>query len=145
MTDWEETTNGVTTWAFNSLPNPEVNDKVGFVLAGQVVGGSSAVNGMFFDRPSRYDFEAWDRVNDDGEGEDRWDWDGIFPHFRKVRRHLTQPDKLPADGEGRVSLSPSPKLSLLTSMATHGICQHMVGLPRSTPDFPRSCGPTTML
>ena len=63
-----------------------MNDNVGVVLAGQVVGGSSAVNGMFFDRPSRYDFEAWDRINGDGDGEERWDWDSIFPFFRKVRR-----------------------------------------------------------
>lgn len=89
---WDSPTNGATTWAFSSLPNPEVNDKIGFVLAGQAVGGSSAVNGMFFDRPSRYDFEAWDQVNDAAESDDKWDWDGIFPYFQKVQRASREAD-----------------------------------------------------
>lgn len=75
---------GVAAWDFNSLPNPEMKDGVGFVRAGQAVGGSSCVNGMFFDRPSRYDFEAWDQVNDADRGGNNWDWDGIFPYFQKV-------------------------------------------------------------
>lgn len=45
-------------WTFYSLPNPEINNKTAFLKVGQVVGGSSAINGMFFDRGSRFDFEA---------------------------------------------------------------------------------------
>ena len=51
------------------------------------VGGSSAVNGQFFDRGSKHDYNDWATL---GKGspafddfEDRWDWDGIFPFFRK--------------------------------------------------------------
>lgn len=52
-----------------------------------MVGGSSAANGMFFDRPSRFDYEAWDELANYGSDGDRisWDWDGIFPYYRKVR------------------------------------------------------------
>ncbi|KAM7190438.1 GMC oxidoreductase [Naviculisporaceae sp. PSN 640] len=68
-------------WTFNSLPNPDVKNKTGLVLAGKSVGGSSAVNGMFFDRPARVDFDLWADVG--GPGFDSWSWDKIFPFFRR--------------------------------------------------------------
>lgn len=74
------------TWTFNSLPNPEVKNRTGITLAGKMVGGSSAVNGMFFDRPAKHDFDAWTEAGSpelDG-GKHKWGWDGIFPYFKKV-------------------------------------------------------------
>ena len=58
-----------------------------FVLAGKVVGGSSTINGMFFDRPSRHDMDAWATVASNGLGSihTRWDWNAMFPFFKKVR------------------------------------------------------------
>jgi choline dehydrogenase len=50
------------TWNFLSLPNSEMDNRTAFVKAGQVVGGSSAVNGMFFDRGSHLDHDAWAEV-----------------------------------------------------------------------------------
>ncbi|KAK4149017.1 hypothetical protein C8A00DRAFT_38399 [Chaetomidium leptoderma] len=76
---------GASTWTFTSLPNPEVNNKTAFVAAGKVVGGSSVVNGMFFDRGSRFDYDSWAEAG--GQEFDRsdikWDWGGIFPYFKK--------------------------------------------------------------
>ncbi|KAK4168119.1 oxygen-dependent choline dehydrogenase [Cladorrhinum sp. PSN259] len=66
------------TWSFVSLPNPEMGNSTAFVQAGQVLGGSSAVNGMFFDRGSHLDYDAWAEVS----GSD-WNWDGIYPYFKK--------------------------------------------------------------
>ncbi|KAK4209291.1 GMC oxidoreductase [Rhypophila decipiens] len=68
-------------WTFNSLPNPDVKNKTGLVLAGKTVGGSSAVNGMFFDRPAQVDFDLWSNIG--GAGLKSWDWDGLFPFFKK--------------------------------------------------------------
>ncbi|KAF1833386.1 GMC oxidoreductase-like protein [Decorospora gaudefroyi] len=70
---------------FSSLPNPEVKNKTAFVLAGQAVGGSSCINGMFFDRGSRHDHDAWAKVAslDPDTGAVRWDWDGVFPYYKK--------------------------------------------------------------
>jgi choline dehydrogenase-like flavoprotein len=74
-------------WNFSSLPNPEVKNKTAFVVAGQLVGGSSAVNGMFFDRGSRFDYDSWVEAGSPefDSCEDKWDWNGIFPYFQKVR------------------------------------------------------------
>jgi choline dehydrogenase len=74
------------TFNFQSLPNLHVNNKTAAVLVGQTVGGSSAVNGMVFDRPSRFDHDAWAQVSSPefDASSHKWDWTGIFPYFRKV-------------------------------------------------------------
>jgi hypothetical protein len=80
--------NGAGSWTFTTLPNAEVKNRTGFVVAGKVVGGSSAVNGMFFDRGSRHDYDAWRNIGspefDAGPAGERWDWHGMFPFFKKV-------------------------------------------------------------
>ena len=54
-------------------------------MAGAVVGGSSAVNGMFFDRGSAEDYDSWVSAAgewaDDFEGE--WGWENSLPYFKK--------------------------------------------------------------
>lgn len=71
-------------WTFSALPSPDMENRSAFVQAGQVLGGSSAVNGMFFDRGSKFDYDAWNDVA--GGGKDKWDWKGILPYFKKVSR-----------------------------------------------------------
>ncbi|KAK4168471.1 GMC oxidoreductase [Cladorrhinum sp. PSN259] len=68
---------------FWSLPNPEVKNKLGIVFAGKALGGSSAINGQFFDRGSRFDYNAWSELASTGPHSERWDWDGIYPYFKK--------------------------------------------------------------
>ncbi|KAF2827698.1 GMC oxidoreductase-like protein [Ophiobolus disseminans] len=72
-------------FTFQSLPNPEVRNKTAFVFAGKTVGGSSAVNGMYFDRPSRFDHDAWAEAGSPefDTSEHKWNWEGIFPYFKK--------------------------------------------------------------
>ncbi|KAK8851980.1 GMC oxidoreductase-like protein [Apiospora arundinis] len=77
---------GASSWVFNSLPNPHVANKTAKVVVGKVVGGSSCVNGQFFDRGSRHDFDVWDAatgIEEFDRTEHRWNWEGIFPYFRK--------------------------------------------------------------
>lgn len=79
---------GASRWEFDSFPNPNVANKTAKVAIGQVVGGSSCINGQFFDRGSRHDFDAWEtRTGIDAfdRSEHRWDWEGLFPYFQKVR------------------------------------------------------------
>ncbi|KAH6640238.1 hypothetical protein F5144DRAFT_639764 [Chaetomium tenue] len=82
-------------WVFSSLSNPDMGGNQAAVLAGQVVGGSSAVNGMFFDRGSRYDYDAWTEAAgpEFSQCQNKWNWQGIFPFFQKSTT-FTEP---PAD------------------------------------------------
>jgi choline dehydrogenase len=80
--------NSASSFSWQSLPNPEYRNRTASVLAGRVVGGSSAVNGMFFDRPSRHDFTAWAQMGSPefDSSHDKWSWDGIYSYFKKVRK-----------------------------------------------------------
>ena len=65
-----------------------MNNKTAFLKIGKVVGGSSAVNGMFFDRGSQHDFDAWARTQagspDFDSSPHKWDFNGLFQYFKKV-------------------------------------------------------------
>ena len=65
-------------WNFLSLPNPEMANRPASIQVGQTVGGSSAVNGMFFDRGSRLDYDAWAEVSSSD-----WSWNSLYPYFKK--------------------------------------------------------------
>ncbi|RYO80904.1 hypothetical protein DL766_009488 [Monosporascus sp. MC13-8B] len=43
-----------------------------------VVGGGSVMNGMFADRGSKADYDAWGALGNEG-----WGWDGLLPYFCK--------------------------------------------------------------
>lgn len=47
---------------------------------GKVVGGSTKLNIMVFDRGSKSDYDRWAELGNKG-----WDWNGLFPSFKKVR------------------------------------------------------------
>ncbi|KAF2175443.1 GMC oxidoreductase [Zopfia rhizophila CBS 207.26] len=85
QTVWGESRASASSFNFQSLPNPDVKNKTALVFAGKVVGGSSAVNGMFFDRGSRFDYDAWTQAGSPefDSSEDKWNWNGIFPYFKK--------------------------------------------------------------
>jgi choline dehydrogenase-like flavoprotein len=88
---WGGTSSKAGFFTFNSLPNHDMNDKVALVLAGKTVGGSSAINGMFFDRGSRHDYNAWAQVGgpEFNHSKIKWDWDSLFPYFKKVSTNTT--------------------------------------------------------
>jgi hypothetical protein len=41
---------------------------------------------MFFDRPSRHDWDAFAEAGrpEFDESEDKWDWNSIYPYYKKV-------------------------------------------------------------
>ncbi|KAK7991235.1 hypothetical protein PG988_000029 [Apiospora saccharicola] len=73
-----------------TVPVPTLNNRSAGVRIGATVGGCSAINGQFFDRASRHDYDDWDRLagdplREDGSDGARWDWDALLPYFKKVR------------------------------------------------------------
>ncbi|KAH8898109.1 alcohol oxidase [Thozetella sp. PMI_491] len=69
-----------------SEPIPELNNRTMNVAAGCVIGGDSAVNGMFFGRGSAEDYDAWvwstGRARQ-AEYEKEWGWKNLLPWFKK--------------------------------------------------------------
>lgn len=61
-----------------SQPIPGLNNLTNRISAGALVGGGSAVNGMFFDRGSASDYDAWEALGNPG-----WGWKDLLPYFKK--------------------------------------------------------------
>ncbi|MEH0421281.1 GMC family oxidoreductase [Streptomyces sp. B21-083] len=72
-------------WHYRTRPvreggNPEV------WVRGKVLGGSSSVNGMVYNRGSRAD---WDEL--EGLGNPGWGWDSVLPAFRAIENNALGP------------------------------------------------------
>ncbi|KAF2462356.1 choline dehydrogenase [Lineolata rhizophorae] len=65
----------------SSVPQKNLNNRTVSVTIGCVVGGSSAVNGMYFDRGSAEDYDAISWAA--GEDFDTWAFEGLLPYFKK--------------------------------------------------------------
>ena len=61
-----------------STPQPGLNDGTYQVPAAKVVGGGTVINGMFFDRGSAADYDAWEELGNSG-----WNWQTLLHYFKK--------------------------------------------------------------
>lgn len=48
------------------------------VRVGTAVGGGSVINGMAYTRGSAADYDTWATLGNDG-----WNWEKLFPYFKK--------------------------------------------------------------
>ena len=65
-----------------SMPNPALNNRQFNVGIGNMVGGSSGVNGQVFLRGTREEYNSWAELG--GGGDSTWNWEGLLPYFKKV-------------------------------------------------------------
>ena len=66
-------------WGIRSGPEPYAGDKTVDEKAGRVLGGSSSINAMIFNRGNPMDFEQWAEA-----GLTDWDYAHVLPYFRKL-------------------------------------------------------------
>lgn len=65
--------------AYTSVPQPGLDNRTSVLYTGAVVGGGTVVNGMFFNRGSAADYDAWERLGNPG-----WGWEDLLHYFMKV-------------------------------------------------------------
>lgn len=66
---------------FPSVPQPGLNGRTIDVRAGQMLGGSSGINGMQVHRGQKEDYDRWGSYFDKRSP---WSWDGLLPYFKKA-------------------------------------------------------------
>ena len=71
-------------WRYESEPEAELGGRRIAHARGKVLGGSSSINGMIFQRGNPLDFERWGA--DPGMGS--WDWAHCLPYFRRLETCL---------------------------------------------------------
>jgi len=60
-------------WQFETIPQPGFNGRTLAWNRGKVLGGSSALNFMMFNRGNKGDHDSWEKLGNRG-----WDWNGIL-------------------------------------------------------------------
>lgn len=60
-------------WNFTSIPQPQLNNRVITQSRGKVLGGTSAINLLIWDRGSAPEYDGWAEVGNPG-----WGWDNMI-------------------------------------------------------------------
>ncbi len=92
-------------WQYESDPEPEMNNRRIYHARGKVVGGSSSINGMIFQRGNPMDYEKWA----DSEGMQDWDYAHCLPYFNRMETALAADEDDPRRGHnGPLKLTRGP-------------------------------------
>lgn len=70
-------------WAFTTEPQPGMNGDTMTWPRGKVLGGSSAINGLYLTRPGEIEINAWHTLLGDIDGADNWTWESQFAAMKK--------------------------------------------------------------
>jgi choline dehydrogenase len=69
-------------WGFWTEPEPHLDNRRLWWPRGRGLGGSSAINGMIYMRGHPLDYDEWRQAGLPG-----WNWDAVFPYFRRLEGH----------------------------------------------------------
>jgi choline dehydrogenase len=71
-------------WKYESEPEPHMGGRRIYHARGKVLGGSSSINGMIFQRGNPLDYERWAA----DPGMETWDYAHCLPYFKRMERCL---------------------------------------------------------
>jgi choline dehydrogenase len=91
-------------WMYRSEPEPFMHGRRIYHARGKVLGGSSSINGMIFQRGNPLDYERW--------GFEEWDFAHCLPYFKKLETCLAGADEW-RGGDGPILLERGPASSHL--------------------------------
>jgi choline dehydrogenase len=81
-------------WKYESEPEPCLGGRRVYHARGKVLGGSSSINGMIFQRGNPLDFERWAA----DPGMEGWDYAHCLPYFKRMEDCLAAPPEDPFRG-----------------------------------------------
>ncbi len=75
-------------WQYTSEPEPHMGGRRVYHARGKVLGGSSSINGMIFQRGNPLDYERWAA----DEGMQNWDYAHCLPYFKRMEACMAGDD-----------------------------------------------------
>lgn len=100
-------------WKYESDPEPAMGGRRVYHARGKVLGGSSSINGMIFQRGNPLDYQRWAAE----PGMDHWDYAHCLPYFKRMETVLLEDGRTGADdwrgGSGPLVLERGPASSPL--------------------------------
>ena len=91
-------------WKYESEPEPHMNGRRVYHARGKVLGGSSSINGMIFQRGNPMDYDRWSTEFD---GMEHWDYAHCLPYFKRMEHRLVGGDAYRGD-DGPLELETGP-------------------------------------
>ena len=94
-------------WKYESEPEPHMGGRRVYHARGKVLGGSSSINGMIFQRGNPMDYDKWGAI----PGLENWDWAHCLPYFKRMETTLAgqDPNQVGLRGEdGPLTLERGP-------------------------------------
>lgn len=110
-------------WQFHSEPSPLTHNRKIPLPQGRVLGGSTSVNGLVYNRGQREDYDGWAALGNEG-----WSYAEVLPYFMRNERF--------DGGEERYRGRAGP-VRISSNEWTHPICERFIhgaqrlGLPRN--------------
>ena len=74
-------------YAYQTVPQPQLNGRRGYVPRGRGVGGSSLINAMICTRGQPQDYDGWAALGCAG-----WSWSDVLPVFRRIENNTRGAD-----------------------------------------------------
>lgn len=90
-------------WKYESEPEPHMGGRRVYHARGKVLGGSSSINGMIFQRGNPMDMQRW--ASDPGM--ETWDYAHTLPYFKRMENCLAGGDEFRGD-DGPLKLERGP-------------------------------------
>ena len=90
-------------WKYETEPEPYMNGRRITHARGKVLGGSSSINGMIFQRGNPLDFDGWAEER----GMEGWDYSHCLPYFKRMETCLAGADEW-RGGDGPLELERGP-------------------------------------
>lgn len=87
-------------WAYESDPEPYMNNRRIAQPRGKMLGGSSSINGMIWIRGNKKDYDKWASE----KGLEDWDYAHTLPYYKRLEGRMTGPSKYHG-GEGPMKLT----------------------------------------
>ncbi|OBZ73613.1 Pyranose dehydrogenase 1 [Grifola frondosa] len=81
-------------WSFTTVQQPQAGNRALSWPRGKVLGGCSALNGMYNVRPSQVEVDAWANMIDGG---DKWNWDSMLAAMKKSETFTPPTDLVKAE------------------------------------------------
>ena len=102
-------------WRYETEPEPAMGGRRVYHARGKVLGGSSSINGMIFQRGNPMDYERWAAE----PGMEAWDYRHCLPYFKRMESLVLPDGMIGADawrgGSGPLRLERSPATNPLFS------------------------------
>jgi choline dehydrogenase len=90
-------------WKYETDPEPELGGRKVYHARGKVLGGSSSINGMIFQRGNPMDYERWAAE----PGMKEWDYLHCLPYFKRMETCIAGADEW-RGGDGPLKLERGP-------------------------------------